>query len=315
MSACLPVPNLHVVYAPPFFQHDLLLFRTASHPELKDEPFYHADIARKRNLGLLLARLCGWHTIMFLDDDIRDLTTNAVRTAAGLTTAFGAASFQIEYYPDNSVVCHAYRLAGGRQDIFPGGSAMAVNAMQADTLFPPIYNEDWLFLFDAVKAGSVAVTGTLSQLEYKPFENSRRAASEEFGDLIAEGLYRLIHEGVGVADATYAYWEDALKRRSRLIDDVAERLLRAESHAPAIASALRSLAAARTRLTTISPLACVSFIHAWRADIDEWRYRLLGLPLLGGLQDATTFLGLQSSDRCVTPWGHTGLLPSTKPLR
>lgn len=46
----------------------------------------------------------------------------------------------------------------------------------------------------------------LSQLEYQPFGHPGRAASEEFGDLIAEGLYRLIHEGADVIDATESYW-------------------------------------------------------------------------------------------------------------
>src|SRR5271156_1177313 len=95
-----------------------------------------------------------------------------------------AVGFRIARYPDNSVICHAHRLAGGSQDVFPGGSALLIDVTRSDTLFPPIYNEDWLFLFDAALARSVAVAGTLSQLEYQPFSQSKRAASEEFGDLI-----------------------------------------------------------------------------------------------------------------------------------
>ena len=68
----------------------------------------------------------------------------------------------------------------------PGGSALVIDVEQCDTLFPPIYNEDWLFLFEAVQKRSVTVAGVLTQLEYQPFAHSTRAASEEFGDLIAE---------------------------------------------------------------------------------------------------------------------------------
>ena len=235
--------------------------------------------------------------MMYLDDDIRDLTPSVVSRAAALTSHFQAAGFDINHYPDNSTVCHAYRLIGGKQSIFPGGSALVIDVEQCDTLFPPIYNEDWLFLFKAVQKRSVTVAGVLSQLEYQPFAHSTRAASEEFGDLIAEGLYRLIHEGANVSDATSEYWQSVLERRFQLIEYIAARLV--IRNGPVIGSALMSLAAARKRLTTISPLACVSFIHAWQTDLDAWRQTLLGLPAVGDLADAAKFLGLPISDRGV----------------
>jgi hypothetical protein len=154
-------------------------------------------------------------------------------------------------------------------------------------------------LFDALRDQAVTIAGTLSQLEYQPFAHSRRAASEEFGDVIAEGLFRLLHEGRDLTGATSAYWQDVLERRSRLIDDIASRLLLDDTRAPVIGCALMSLAAARKRLTVISALACVSFIHAWRADLDVWRHRLASLPVLGDLTDAAKFLELPALDRCV----------------
>jgi hypothetical protein len=281
-----------VTYVPRAVEDKLLSFLTSAHPENDIERSCHLDIARKRNVGLLLARLCGWRTIMYLDDDIRDLTASAVSRAAALTTRFQAVGFEINHYPDNSVVCHAHRLTGGKQGIFPGGSALVVNVARCDALFPPIYNEDWLFLFDAVQGRSVTVAGPLSQLEYQPFAHPRRAASEEFGDVIAEGLYRLLHEGADATDATQDYWRSALERRSQLIDHIAARLLLRDEDAPMTGCALMSLAAARKRLTAISALACVSFIRAWRTDLDAWRVRLPGLPVVGDLTGAAKFLDL-----------------------
>jgi hypothetical protein len=281
--------------------NNLQAFPTVVSSEMDVEPSCHKDIARKRNVGLLLARLCGWRTIMYLDDDIRGMTGHAVSRAADLTSCFRAVGFKIDNYPDNSVVCHAHRLSGGRQDTFPGGCALLVDVEQCYSVFPPIYNEDWLFLFGAVQARSVVAAGVLSQLEYHPFAHSSRAASEEFGDLIAEGLYRLIHEGMDMADATGEYWQDVLERRSRLIDHVAAQLLRTNREAAVIGCALMSLATARKRLNGISPLACVSFIHAWRADLDEWGDKLLGLPVVGDLAGAAKFLGLPTVDSSVTP--------------
>ncbi len=286
------VGDMFASYMPESADDGLLSFLTSVHPENDVERSSHGDIARKRNAGLLLARLCGWHTVMFLDDDIRNLTAGAVARASALTARFQAAGFRIEDYPDNSVVCHAHRLGGGEQSVFPGGSALVIDVDRCDTLFPAIYNEDWLFMLEALQSRSVAVAGTLSQLEYRPFAHPRRAAAEEFGDLIAEGLYRLLHGGADVADATCEYWQGAIERRFRLIDHAAEQLLLKDTGAAVTGSALMSLAAARRRLTVISPLACLSFLRAWRTDLDVWRHRLLNLPVVDDLADAAKYLDL-----------------------
>jgi hypothetical protein len=285
-----------VTYVTPAVDDAHLGFLAAGPPERDIEPSSHVDIARKRNVGLLLARLSGWATIMFLDDDITGMTATTVSQAVALTASFQAVGFKIDNYPDNSVVCHAHRLAGGIQDVFPGGSALVVDTASCDSPFPPIYNEDWLFLFDALQRRSVALAGTLYQREYQPFAHARRAASEEFGDVIAEGLYRLLHEGRSTPDATYDYWRDVLERRRRLIDHVAERLLTHRSNV-ASASALMSLAAARKRLGGITEFACLSFSHAWRADVGAWREKLTGLPVLGDLAAAAKHLDLPVLDR------------------
>jgi len=297
---CGPVAgDVLVTYVSRSAEESLPAFLTSEHPENDLTPASHVDIARKRNMGLMLARLCGWRTIMFLDDDIRGLTVGDVSRAAALTARFQAVGFKIGYYPDNSVVCHAHRLAGSTQDVFPGGSALVVDVTRSDTMFPPIYNEDWLFLFDAAQCRSIALAGTLSQLEYNPFARPQRAVSEEFGDVIAEGLYRLLHEGGGVTDATYTYWRRTLERRFQLIDHIADELMVREVGRPAKEYALVSLAAARRRLVGITELACLSFVRAWRTDIDTWRRQLINLPVLVDLIGAAKYLDLPTLDRDV----------------
>ena len=291
-----PADNVILTYVPPALADGQFTFRTSTHPDIEIEPTCHIDIARKRNLALLLARMCGWRTLMYLDDDIRGLTSSAVTHATQLIGAFRAASFKIEDFPDNSVICHAHRLAGAEQNVFPGGSALVADVSQSDSFFPPVYNEDWLFLFDAVQNRSLVTAGTLSQLAYDPFARPARATSEEFGDVIAEGLYRLVHERASVADATLDYWRLALDRRGQLIDDIATRLISRNPVDPVIGSALMSLAAARKRLAGITPVGCVSFIRAWQSDLSDWRSRLQTLPLLGDPRDAAKFLNLTIID-------------------
>ncbi len=288
--------GVHVTYVPASVEDDALNFLANEHPDTWAGPPRYSDIARKRNIGFLLARLSGWRTIMYLDDDIRDLSAAAVSAAAGLCANFQAAGFRIAHYPDNSVVCHAHRLSGGKQDIFPGGCALLVDVQRCDSLFPPVYNEDWLFLFGALAAHSVAVAGTLSQLEYDPFAHPRRAAAEEFGDLVAEGLFRLLHEGGSLADATQVYWKEMLENRFRLIDGIADRLLGTTPGDRRASAALLSLTAARQQLSTISELACAAFIHAWQTDLAAWRDTLLSLPELGEVAQAAKFLNLPTPD-------------------
>jgi hypothetical protein len=93
-----------------------------------------------------------------------------------------------------------------------------------------------------------------------------------------------------MSDATSPYWRAVLEWRLQLIDHVAARLF--SESGPVAAGALMSLAAARKRLMAISPLACASFIHAWRTDISSWRHLLFSLPVLGDLADAAKFIGL-----------------------
>ena len=89
-----------------------------------------------------------------------------------------------------------------------------------------------------------------------------------------------------MTDATHAYWRSTLERRFRLINDVASRLLLEAEYDPITGYALMSLAAARKRLAVITELSCLSFVRAWRTDIDTWREKLTNLPVLADLTDS-----------------------------
>jgi hypothetical protein len=79
------------------------------------------DISRKRNLGLLIGRACGWHRMLFLDDDIRRLNADKLKSAAALLDRYPVVGLQVNKYPDASVVGHARRLTGRRQEPFISG--------------------------------------------------------------------------------------------------------------------------------------------------------------------------------------------------
>ena len=89
--------------------------------------------------------------------------------------------------------------------------------------------------------------------------------------MIAEGLYRLIHEGADLADATQEYWRGVLGRRRadrRHSGTAAARTKSAPDRVCADVAHRRAKA-----VNVMSALACVSFVRAWRADLDAWRGR------------------------------------------
>src|SRR5580693_972894 len=81
------------------------------------------DVSAKRNLALMLSYMLGWSRVLFLDDDITKLDPGDVRMAGRLLDKHNAVGLCNDGYPDNSVVCHAYRMAGGRQQAFVGAGA------------------------------------------------------------------------------------------------------------------------------------------------------------------------------------------------
>jgi len=123
-----------------------------------------SDLSTKRNLALMLGHMVGWSRILFIDDDITGLKADDVRKASGLLSLYSAVGLRIGGFPDNSVVCHAFRQAGGQQGSFVGGGALAVQVQRCESFFPDIYNDDWFFLLDGDKwLHPTAVAGEVIQ--------------------------------------------------------------------------------------------------------------------------------------------------------
>ena len=236
----------------------------------------HTDTSLKRNLGLLIARVAGWQRIVFLDDDIVIPDPLDLRRAAALTDHYAGVGLKILGYPDNSVVCHAYREAGGAQDVFVGGGALAVGTDSMSSFFPSIYNEDWFFLLTGESLRPTAVTGTAVQKPYDPFAREERARMEELGDVLAEGLFWLLDEGRPLTDANAAYWRGYLAKRQKFIGEAADMVDRMEGIPERKARMLNSLKAARGRSLFIRPEWCEDYVNAWRADRKRWQWHLKG---------------------------------------
>ena len=233
-----------------------------------------ADTSAKRNLGLLVARMAGLRRIVFLDDDIVDIRPQELRDAAYLLDTYEAVGLRNTGYPDNSVVCHAYRATGGAQGTFIGAGALAVRVDAGTGFFPSLFNEDWLFLFDALRHGRVAVTGTVAQQSFDPFATPHSARLQEFGDCLGEGLYWLLDLGRDLDDASLRFWADFLAKRRRFIREIIVRLTRDGASIEGSDRMVESLKAASAYHHRFGPQDCVDYLAAWAADRRMWTQRL-----------------------------------------
>ncbi|MBW4720636.1 hypothetical protein [Saccharothrix obliqua] len=231
------------------------------------------DTSLKRNLGLLLAGVVGWERVAFLDDDIAVPDPLDLNRAAGLLATHDAAALAVEGFPDNSVVCHAYRAVGGPQETFIGGGALVVGRSLFESFFPNVYNEDWFFLLGDRGLGSSAVVGRALQQPYDPFANDVRARSEELGDCLGEGLFAVLDEGGSPADADEVFFDRFIADRRALIDDIAERV-RALPRTAENERVWRALKAAGGRNRLITGRLCADYLAAWRHDRVVWRAHL-----------------------------------------
>lgn len=280
---------------PSDYSHKLLSF-----PELlaisselpEDCGLYTTDLSMKRNIGLVLARMMGWRRIFFLDDDIRDITYPNLQHTVNMLGSFSAAGVWVTDFPDNSIVCHANRATGASQDVFVSGAALAVDCESDIGFFPDIYNEDWLFMFDFASAGKLANSSLrATQLRYYPFANGRRAAWQEFGDVIAEGLYTLLHPGLSLDQATSKYWGYFLEARRNFLEAVLTRLPNA--HPEMRAGIETSVKQAEKCLQMIKPDLCVRYVQAWRSDLADWKQRMPSVAEMPSVEAALGELELQ----------------------
>ncbi|MEU8251584.1 GNAT family N-acetyltransferase [Nonomuraea sp. NPDC048916] len=238
-----------------------------------------ADTGPKRNLGLMLAKLAGWERVVFLDDDIVVPDPEDLLRAAGLLDTYDRVALSVKWFHDNSVICHSNRDTGEEQATFVGAGAMAVAANRAPAFFPAVYNEDWLDLLGDTRLRPTAVVGTVVQRPYDPYLSPDRARTEEFGDILAEGLYALLDAGEAWTGADRDFWGHHIDRRRRLIGDILRRIRQGAGGDRHRRDRMRaSLRAALAQHEFVTPKLCVRYLRAWQADRDDWQTFLSDLP-------------------------------------
>ena len=290
-----------------------LAFETSSSAFTTASADRASDLSVKRNIGLLMARQHGWRKIAFVDDDITLSAQDLVRLGQQLEH-HQIAGMACRDFPDNSVFCHARRLAKMPQDVFVTGAVLGVNCSDLPLpFFSDIYNEDWFFFAEAAAHRRLTKVGEARQAKYDPFFRPARASEEEFGDVLAEGLYSLLEDVHAPTElqhkrgffpsvaalATEKYWSTYLDvRRVDLIDTWSnlDDFTRRESCSDDVFAARNSLEAAEERYTDtknpITPQHCVAFLDALQKDIEKWNTVYQGANTVRGTGDAMNRLGI-----------------------
>ncbi|MEV6879519.1 hypothetical protein [Amycolatopsis sp. NPDC051128] len=251
-----------------------------------------ADTSLKRNLGLLIGSLAGWKRVLFLDDDIKLPDPDDLAAAAGMLAEYPVVGLANAGMPDNSVVCHARREVGAAQDTFIGGGAMLVGESAFSSFFPNIYNEDWFFLLDERWLRPAALIGTALQDDYDPYNDPRRARGEELGDTLAEGVFGLLDNGRGLADADERYWAEFLEARREVIRTTIARVVESAIEPAKRARMVEALKASIGRSHLITPDLCVRYLRAAQTDRVRWHEHIRDHRGSLGIEGALTALGV-----------------------
>ena len=291
--APLNLKGLHVVDVPADLASRLWEFRT-SEILAGVGMARKTDVSAKRNLGLAVARMAGFKRVLFLDDDMKIPRVADLKRAAGLLRRHDAVGLRLRGFPDNSVVCHASRETGKFQDTFVGGGALVVATDRPTSFFPDLYNEDWFFLLDGSRLRPVTVTGTALQKAYDPFASVDRARMEEFGDVLAEGIFAVLDDKREIWDADLPYWREFIGQRRVLIGRTIRRAKHGRRNARKNGKMILSLLAARSELDKrVSAKLCVQFMDAWRDDLTSWKKFCESLKKVDSVELALRRFGLE----------------------
>ncbi|HYA51305.1 MAG TPA: hypothetical protein VEG33_09060 [Streptosporangiaceae bacterium] len=184
--------------------------------------------------------------------------------------------------------------------MFVSGSVLAIDCTAPIGFFPDIYNEDWLFFYNDTVERRLAWSGLYAtQLHYDPFDDPRRAAGQEFGDVLAEGLYALLHNNRNAGYATRDYWIDFLSARRKFLDAITVRAGKARPEVRQ--KMLASVAAARECSAQIEPSLCEHYVRLWRKDLAYWEQVLKETPRLSSVTEALGQLGLMPTAAMLNP--------------
>ncbi len=220
------------------------------------------DLPLKRNYALWHAHKHRFRQILLVDDDIRGLDAVRLRAGASALSRWTLAGFFVDDFPDTSVVGHVELAVGEPVLPFLSGSCLFVRLDTQVGFFPPIYNEDWIFMTPEIAQGHVISLGFVNQDAYDPFTRASLSTFQEPGEVIADGLFSLLTAGRYEERFDPSAWRTLLSLRRDWLKCLAGRA-KNPRHRSAVDRA-------QVRCDEISELECAGFIKDWEHDRAQW---------------------------------------------
>lgn len=221
------------------------------------------DLPIKRSFALSHAVAKGHRKVLFIDDDIRIPNEKWLTIGSNCLEHYAMAGCFVEDFLDTSVVGHLEREAGEDVYSFLSGSFLFVRPSKVIGFFPCVYNEDWLLMLPYVLSGSICSFGSVSQVAFNPFSSTNRATFQEFGEVVAEGLYSLVLSNEYERRFESRMWQDVIAERREVLISLHHRLTGPEHR--------KILAAALAANRSILAEDCRRFVTDWETDITTWR--------------------------------------------
>jgi hypothetical protein len=221
------------------------------------------DLPIKRSFALTDAIGRHYQKILFVDADIRISGENTLAIGSSCLENYSIAGCFVDNFIDTSVVGHLEREVGEDVYSFVSGSFVFIRPSETrGGFFPCIYNEDWLFMLPHVLAGSICSFGSIKQVAFDPFKDTKTAAFQEFGEVIAEGLYSLVISNEYARRFEFQMWRDAVAERRELLVWLNDSLAKPQ-HREIVSVALAVN-------EDISPEDCQQFVSDWEDDKVSW---------------------------------------------
>ncbi len=227
------------------------------------------DLPAKRSYALWYARIHHMQRILLLDDDIRGLAAAPLPTAVRALSSFTIAGFFVEDFADTSALGHVEIALGDSVSTFLSGSCLFVRSDGDTGFFPPIYNEDWLFMAPEIATRHVCSVGRIRQKPYDPFANPSLASFQEFGEVLADGLFALVACGRYGDRFTLETWRELLDLRRKALAEIASRCSDPRHVAVVMA--------ARATFESVTEWDCLRFVTDYELDRYLWNRTLRGL--------------------------------------
>jgi hypothetical protein len=216
------------------------------------------DLPLKRNIALLHSLRKGFHSILLIDDDVYGITRNLIAKGVAALGFNHIAGCRVKGFPDTSVIGHIEQQLGEPYFSFLSGNFLFISPAKTEGFFPLIYNEDWLFMIPSILKKKVVEIDSISQKKYDPFDQSERVQLQEFGEIIAEGLFELISRRNYVERFTIEFWREYLQYRRSYVSAYLEK---------GVARFTPLLKKSLSISKQIDPTDCVNFLKDWERDI------------------------------------------------